>query len=192
MDLINSGVRSSVGKNNSHRIRHDGYIPAVIYAKDMNTLPVKINKKEAESFIRTYGETGMLQVNIGDQTYSVVIKEIQRDPVTREIIHLDLQRINQNDKIHVKVPIVLTGRNYVEKSGVILQQQLNEVEVECYAGSIPQKLVFDISNFRTGDALRIADMEVGEEFHIIQDPQSIIASVTTIGQEKNNEETEQK
>ncbi len=190
MDLMNSEIRSRVGKNSSHRLRYDGYIPSVIYGKDMNTLPVKINKKEAETFLRTYGETGILQVNIGGQSYSVVIKEIQRHPVTREIIHLDLQRINHDDKIHVKVPIVLTGKHYVEKSGVILQQQLKEVEVECYAGSIPQKLVFDISNFRTGDTLKVADMEISEEFHITQDPQSIIASVA-IAQRENEGDSQE-
>lgn len=179
MQSISSEVRNNVGKNDSHRLRYDGFIPSVIYGKNMNTLPIKIDKREAETFLRNYGEMGIIQVNIGGQSYSVLIKEIQRDPVTREIIHLDLQNVSYDDKIHVKVPIVLTGKHYVEQSGVILQQQLKEIEVECFAGSIPQKLVFDISNFRTGDTLRVADMEVSEEFHIVNDPQSIIASVAT-------------
>ncbi len=180
MKSIVSEIRNEVGKNESHRLRFDGYIPSVIYGKQMNNLPIKIAKKDIDSLIRNHGENGIIQVDIGGENYTVLIKEVQRDPVTKDIIHLDMQKVSYDQMINVKVPIVLTGKHYVEKSGIILQQQLTELEIECFAGNIPQKLEFDISNFAIGDILKVADMEFGEEFHIVQDPQSVIASIATV------------
>ncbi|MBM7614700.1 50S ribosomal protein L25 [Alkaliphilus hydrothermalis] len=180
MQSITSEVRNNVGKNESHRVRFDGYVPSVIYGRNMNTVPIKIDKRELQSLLRNHGENGIIQVEMGGENHTVLIKEVQRDPVTKEIIHLDLQQVSYDQKIHVKVPIVLKGRNYVERGGVILQQQLQELEVECFAGNIPQKLEYDVTSLTRGDALRVADMEFGEEFHIIQDPQSIIASFARV------------
>ncbi|WP_051569328.1 50S ribosomal protein L25 [Alkaliphilus transvaalensis] len=179
MQSITSELRNNVGKNDSHRLRFDGYIPSVIYGKGMNTLPVKIDKREMDTLVRNYGSNGIIQINIGGEEHTVLIKEVQRDPVTKEIIHVDMQKVSYDQRIHVKVPIVLVGKRNVEKSGIILQQQLKDVEVECFAGSIPKKLEFDISNFTIGDTLKVADMEFSEEFSIIADPQSVIASVAT-------------
>ena len=179
MQSITSEIRNNVGKNDSHRLRFDGYVPSVIYGKDMNTLPIKVDKREVDTLLRNHGANGIIQVNIGGENHTVLIKEVQRDPVTKDIIHVDMQKVSYDQKIHVKVPIVLVGKRNVEKSGVILQQQLKHIEVECFAGSIPEKLEFNISNFSIGDTLKVADMEFSEEFSILQDPNSIIASIAT-------------
>ena len=179
MVSITSEVRNDVGKNDSHRLRYDGYIPSIIYGKDINTIPVKISKREIDTLLRNHGESGIIQVNIGGENYTVLIKEVQRDPITKDVIHLDMQKVSYDQRIHVRVPVVLTGRHSVEKGGIILQQQLKDVEVECFAGSIPQKLEFDVSNFTVGSTLKVSDMEFSEEFSILQDPQSVIASIAT-------------
>lgn len=177
MNSINSQLRSKVGKNSAQRIRNKGYIPAIIYGKGSEPVAIQLDQKETSGFLRKHGETSVIQVNLGGKMETVLIKEIQRNPITNEIIHMDLQRVSHQDRINVKVPIVLKGKRQIAQSGVILQQQLKEVEVACYADKIPKKLVFDISNFRIGDTLRVADMEISEEFYINHDPQSIIASI---------------
>lgn len=181
MNTLNSEIRSQVGKNTSHKVREQGYIPSVIYGKDMNTLPVQIDRRDVEDMIRNGETNSLLTLNIGGEPYTALIKEIQVNPVTKEVIHIDFQKVTQDQKIIAKVPIVLSGKHFIERGNVTLQQQMKEIEVQCFAGSIPKKLEFDISSFKPGDTLRVADMEFGEEFHIVHDPNTIIASVT-VGQ----------
>lgn len=174
---FSSELRKDTGKNASFRLREKGYLPAVVYGSNMNTLPLQVDYKELEVFIRNYGGNGLVELNVGGTSYTVFVKEIQRDSITGKIIHVDFQQVHHNEKIHVSIPVILKGKTLIEKGGSIIQQQLRDLEVECSAGNIPKVLEFDISNFKPGDTLKVADIEFGEEISIIQDAQSIIASV---------------
>ncbi|AOY75442.1 50S ribosomal protein L25 [Clostridium formicaceticum] len=177
---ISSSIRDNLGTNSNHRLRKSGYVPAVIYGKHMNTLPIEVNQKELDAFIRQGGENSLIEINIGGQSYTGYIKEIQRDPLTKKAIHLDFQQVNPDEKIHISVPVILKGRNLVEKSGVVVQQQLKEIEIECSAGNIPKKVEFDISFFKPGDVVKVADVEFGEEISIVDGVESIVASIATV------------
>ena len=185
---FSSEVRKNVGKNASQRLRERGYIPAVIYGSSINTVPLELDNKEVENFMRIYGTSGLVGLNIGGTNYTVFVKEIQKDSVTGKIIHIDFQQVAHNEKIHVSVPIILRGKSLVERNGSIIQQQLRDLEVECSAENIPKALEFDISNLNPGDILKVADMEFGEEISIIQDPQSIIASIAFAQDNREDEE----
>ncbi|SNT00508.1 LSU ribosomal protein L25P [Anaerovirgula multivorans] len=177
---IESNIRNDIGSNANHRLRDTGYIPAVIYGKNMNTLPIEVHKRELESLVRHGGEKSLIDVSIGGESYTAYIKEIQWNPVTRQIMHLDLQQVNADERIHVSIPVVLKGRGFVEKGGIVVQQQLKEVEIECTAGNIPKKIEYDITHFRPGDILKVADMEFGEEISILDELQSVVASIATV------------
>ncbi|MCC5908989.1 MAG: 50S ribosomal protein L25 [Clostridiaceae bacterium] len=174
---IDSNIRNDIGTNANHRIRTSGSIPAVIYGNNMNAIPIEVGKGELESLLRNGGENSLIQLNIGGEGYSAYIKDVQRNPVTRQVIHLDFQQVNSDQKIHVSIPVVLKGRGYVEKGGIVVQQQLKELEIECSAGSIPKKIEFDISSFKPGDILKVADMEFGEDFSITDELESVVASI---------------
>ncbi len=185
---FSSEVRKDVGKSASQRLRGRGYIPAVIYGSSINTLPLELDNKEVENFVRIYGTSGLVGLNVEGANYTVFVKEIQKDSVTGKIIHIDFQQVGHNEKIHVSVPIILRGKSLVERNGSIIQQQLRDLEVECSAENIPKALEFDISNLNPGDILKVADMEFSEEFSIIQDPQSIIASIAFAQDNREDEE----
>lgn len=174
-----SSLRNETGSSASHRSRDLGNVPAVIYGRNVNTLPVEIERREVEAFVRNQGGKGLVQVDVGGQPYTTFVKEIQKDPVTGMIMHVDFQQVNHDEQIHTTVPIILRGRGLVEKGGVTVQQQVRELEVQCFAGSIPEKFEFDISNFRPGDTLKVSDMEFGEEISIINNLESVIASIAT-------------
>lgn len=175
--ILSSDIRSSMGKGANNTIRKEGYIPGVIYGGNMNSLPLKVDSKEVENFIRNNGNNGLLGLDVGGVRYTVFLKEVQKDPLTNRIIHVDFQQVSQNQKINVSVPILLKGKSIIEKGGSIVQQQLRDIDVECLAQSIPEVIEFDISNFKPGDSLKVHDMEFGEEISVVQDPESIISSV---------------
>ncbi|SDL30428.1 50S ribosomal protein L25 [Natronincola ferrireducens] len=177
INSIESNIRNDRGTNANHRLRDEGFIPAVIYGKNMNTLPIEVDKREVENLIRYGGENSLIEINIGGQLQTAYIKEVQRSPVTRQIMHLDFQKVNADEKIYLSIPVVLKGRGFVEKGGAVVQQQIRELEIECSAANIPKKIEFDISHFKPGDLLKVADMEFGQEFAVLDELQSVIASV---------------
>lgn len=184
---IHSEIRKKVGKNASSRLREKGLIPGIIYGNSMDALPIELEQKGMQEFLRKNSSSGLVSLNIDENNYTVFIKEVQKDPVTGNIIHLDFQQVDLDEKVQVFVPIVLKGKAAVKKNGSIVQQQLRDLEIKCSANKIPKALELDISHFKPGDTLKVADVEFGEEISIVHDAESIIASVAFAKENIKNE-----
>src|SRR5690554_6830924 len=91
------------------QLRRQGYVPGVLYGKSHDTAPVLFDKKHVENFINRMGVAAVIEVAINGVMQSVKIREVQRDPITREIIHLDLMNVEMDQKIHAKIPLRFEG-----------------------------------------------------------------------------------
>ncbi|QZY55309.1 50S ribosomal protein L25 [Crassaminicella profunda] len=187
--VIHGDVRNQTGSNVCHRIRNAGHVPAVVYGYNVNTRAIELDKKEIDHIIRSYGTNVLFDLQVGDNHSSVMIKEIQRNPLTNEIRHIDLQTIASNKAIHTTVPIRLIGKEKVESSIGVVQQQLREVHIECLPDHIPESLEIDISSLAPGNPLKIADVEFGKEISILNEDYEVVAALTKA--EKIMEETEE-
>lgn len=184
---IHSEIRKKVGKNASSRLREKGLIPGIIYGNSMDAIPIELDQKGMQEFFRKNSSSGLVSLNIDENNYTVFIKEVQKDPVTGNIIHLDFQQVDLDEKVQVFVPIVLKGKAAVKRNGSIVQQQLRDLEIKCSASNIPKALELDISHFMPGDTLKVADVEFGEEISIVHDAESIIASAAFAKENIENE-----
>src|SRR5690554_6633226 len=99
----------------ARQLRRQGYIPGVIYGKNHASAPVIFDKKHVENFVHRMGIGAIFEVVLNGVKQSVKIREIQRDPVTREITHLDLLNVEMDQKIQAKVPLRFEGRRAFEK-----------------------------------------------------------------------------
>lgn len=176
--LLNSTLRSKTGSGASNRLRNSGYVPGVIYGRYITNQPIQLDSKELSNVIREHGESAVLKVIVMGITYTVMIKEVQRDLETREIIHVDLQQIQESQKIHTSVPILLSGKEKVRNNG-ILQHQLKKIEIECFPTSVPKFVSIDVSKLASAGALRVSDVEFGEDITVLNDADEIIASLTS-------------
>lgn len=176
---ITAKLREDRGKGAAKRLRSQGYIPAVLYGKEVGNLALALDAKELRKVIETSGVTAVPKVVVGDEEYTAVFREIQRHPVRGEIIHCDLFQVSEKDRIETVVPIHLTGEAIGLKKGGILQYQLREVEIECQISQIPEAIVGDISSLDIGDSLRVEDLVAPEGVQILTDPESVVVSVTT-------------
>ncbi len=181
-ESLNCSIRKEVGTNACHRIRGSGHVPGVIYGHYFANYPLEFDSKEIWKIIRQHGENAVVNVMINGVNYQAMIKEVQRDPISNEIIHVDLQQINTEEKIHTQIPVLLTGRENIDNDSV-LQKQLQKVEVECYAQNIPENIKIDISDLQVGKSVRIADVEFGEEISVLNDDTEIIASLSFVEEE---------
>jgi large subunit ribosomal protein L25 len=173
--------REGVGKSVSRKLRAQGIVPAVYYGRGEDPIALTVNAKEIDTLLHAGGSSNVivdLQVE-GDATTDrkALIREIQRDPVAGNLLHLDFQHISLTERITVEVPIELVGvPTGVKDGGGILEHLLREVEVECLPTDIPSGITFDVSGLAIGDSLHVSDLSApGVE--ILTDGERTIATV---------------
>ncbi|MCK4428624.1 MAG: 50S ribosomal protein L25, partial [candidate division Zixibacteria bacterium] len=158
-----------------------GMIPAVVYGAETSPLPLEVEAKSFHALLRSgLGENVIVTLNIDDQENGdkkVLIREVQRDPVWGNILHVDFQQISLTKKLTINVPIHLVGTSIgVQQDGGILQHVLRELEVECFPTDIPEKIEVDVTNLKIGDSIHVGDIKL-EKVEILSDPQGSIVSV---------------
>ncbi|MBF8982899.1 50S ribosomal protein L25 [Lutibacter sp. B2] len=176
---IHVDLRNQSGTNACHKLRNRGHIPAVVYGHNINTKMVEVDKTEMDNIIRNYGTNALMDLCTGTGTDKdvVIIKEAQRDAITNELIHVDFQKVSYNDPIHAMIPIRLVGKQKVESSIGVVQQQLREIQVECLPQYMPESLEIDVAMLKPGVPLKVADIEFGGEISILEEKSLIVASL---------------
>ena len=180
--------REKVGKEICKKLRKQGKIPAIIYGPGIEPLPIAVNFNEFEKVYNRYkGETVLylLEVANGEtQKYQCILKELQRDPVTDRVIHLDFYAVSTESVIEIEVPIEFVGRPVGLTKGGILEIFMHKLTVECLPTAIPDKIVVDISHLDLGDSLHVRDIKVPEGVKIKDRPEETVCTVVAEEEEK--------
>jgi large subunit ribosomal protein L25 len=188
---LNVEKRPSRGKNEARRTRQEGKIPAVVYGAGRPTVPISVDRNAlAEAFRAGLKDNAIFLLKLAgtDQSRHAMIRDFQRDPLTRKPLHIDFLRVLMDAKIRVRVAIEVQGvAKGVKSDGGILDFVTREVEVECLPGNIPAHLPVDVSELGIGDALRVAQLPAVEGVTIVDDPERVLVHVTRPTQEKEPE-----
>jgi large subunit ribosomal protein L25 len=178
---LNVEKRSTIGKNEARRDRAAGRIPAVVYGAGKANVPISVNRKAlADVFREGAGENAIFLLKLAgsDQSRHAMIKEMQRDPVSRKPLHIDFVRVLMDVKITLKVPIEVSGvARGVKADGGILDLVTREVEIECLPTNIPAHLTVDVSDLGIGDAIRISQLPPMEGVTVVDNPEKVVAHV---------------
>ena len=173
--------RSTKGKNEARRTRAAKRIPAVVYGAGKETVPITVDTRAlSDAFRGGAGENAifLLKLQGSDQSRHAMIKEFQRDPVTRRPVHLDFVRVLMDTKIRVGVPVEIVGiARGVKVDAGILDIVTREIEVECLPGNIPDHLPVDVTDLGIGDALRVSAIQAPEGVEILEDPERVVVHV---------------
>lgn len=174
--------RSTRGKNEARRSRAKGKIPAVVYGAGKPTVEVAVDRKALSDVFREgAGENAifLLKLEGTDQSRHAMIKELQRDPLSRKTQHIDFVRVLMDAKIRVKVGIEVVGSAVgVRTEGGILDIVTREVEIECLPGNIPEHIPVDVTELAIGDLIRLADIRPVEGVTIVDDAHKVLVHVT--------------
>lgn len=183
--------RPSHGKNEARRSRQNGKIPAVVYGAGKPTVPIAVDRNAlADAFRSGAGDNAIFLLKLAgtDQSRHVMIKEFQRDPLSRKPLHIDFLRVLMDEKIRVRVAIEVRGVALgVKTEGGILDFVTREVEIECLPTNIPASVPVDVSELGIGDALRVSQIAAMEGVTIVEDPERVLVHVTRPTQEKEPE-----
>ncbi len=156
-------------------LRKEGKIPAIFYAHGEESIPVSVDAKTIQQMLSH--EINILNVIFPDgKTRKSIIRDIQRDPLTDTIIHMDFLGIKLTQKIRITIPILLKGTPVGVKDGGILEHLLREVEVEGLPLDIPEHIEVDVSELNIGNTIRLQDIH-SEKFVFATDINHAVANV---------------
>ena len=162
---IDATLRSRVGKGSARAARRAGRIPAVIYGDKQAPLSIEIAERVVRKVIHEPGIFGrLLNINVEGDTTTVLTRDIQMHPVTDEPLHLDMLRVGKSSTVSVGVPVEFI--NHEKSPGLKIGGVLNivrfEVELNCPAGDIPEKVVVDLDDIKIGDSIHISQITLPE------------------------------
>jgi len=176
---LTASVRTTTGKGAARALRREGQVPAVIYGHNREPQSLTVPARELERLLeRISAAATVIELSLDGATSRTLIREIQRHPLKRHVVHVDFQELVAGEKVTVQVPVRLVGTpEGVRLSGGILEQVLDEIEIEVDPSSIPDHIDVDVSKLTMGHSLHVSDISVPEGVTVLSDEGTTIASL---------------
>jgi len=178
---LQARVREGTGSGVAKGLRREGWIPAVLYGPEQGEpLPLMVQAQELRRLLAG-GQRGIIHLALEregeSKEYPVLIKDIQRDKIKGDVIHLDFYRVSATRKVTTTVPVQLVGTAPGVQAGGVLQHLLWEVEIECLPQQLPETLEADISQLEIGDVLTVGDLKVPEGVEVLTPAEDTVVTV---------------
>jgi large subunit ribosomal protein L25 len=173
--------REAAGSGAAGRLRSQGIVPAVIYGADQDNYSIQIDGREFGTLLRgTNAENFLVDLQIEgakEKTKLAMVQDMQQDPLSGEVTHIDFHAVNENQTLSANVPLELVGEPVGVKEGGILDHQLHTIEVHCRPADLPEKLEVDVTDLAMGDAIHISSLVLPEGVELTLDGDVVIAQV---------------
>jgi len=180
---LKAELRGALGKEACKQLRRKGRIPGVTYREGKKALSVHVDSKDLWHALHTdAGENAIITMDISggekDLKKTVIVKEVQHDPINDKFVHVDFHEISLKDKLKVNVPIIIKGEAVgVQEESGILTQEAWELEVECLPTAIPEHIDIHVEHLRIGDSIHVKDITPPKDVVILDDPEHVVVAV---------------
>jgi large subunit ribosomal protein L25 len=186
---------SEIKSSASRRLRNKHYIPAVVYGLKEEPVSVKIREKEFKGLLKGRSIYSLIfDMHIDgakkNKKETVLIKEFQRDPITREFLNVDFLRIQMEKEIETTVPIHIVNEEVavgIKEGGGVLQHGLRELHISCLPADISEYIEYDIKDLDMGVTVRVSDINISDKIKILNDPEEVVVSIIHPTQLKEEE-----
>lgn len=185
---LSASARSSVGKGVARSLRRDGRVPAVIYGHARAPQALSVDARELGRLLEhVSAETTVIELAVNGGMSRTLIRDIQRHPVKRSIIHVDFQELVAGEMVTVNVPIVLTGTSIgVRLNAGILTQVMSELACRVDPANIPNRIDVDVTNVNIGGSVHVGELNIPEGVEVLAESRD---TVLTVSASKAGEET---
>ncbi len=171
--------REERGKNAARRLRASGMLPAVLYGDgDGVSTALAVPDRVVDYTLQHIGDNALYDIDLGAGGSTARIVDVQRDPVSGRLLHVDFAPVDMQQRIEVTVPLHVVGEAPGIEEGGVLQQVAYEVQIETLPGDIPQELTLDVSSLGMNENLTLADLRLPEGITLVSDPEEVAAIVT--------------
>ncbi len=186
--LLKAELREHTGSSEAAKIRKSGRIPAVVYGHKEETVAISL---DAHSLIEgLHHGHRVMDVEIGGKQQKMIIKDVQYDHYGRDILHVDLMRVDVTEAIKVSVPIELKGVAKGTHEGGIVEVHTDHLEVECMVTEIPNSIIVNIKDVGVGDTVHASDVELPAGVKLVSDPSVLLITCSVVAEVKTTEELE--
>jgi large subunit ribosomal protein L25 len=178
MITLEATIRKDFGKK-TKSIKSEGKIPAVVYGPGVKNISLQIDEKEFKKVFHKAGESSLVELLVEKEKKPVLIQEIQKDPVSDDIIHVDFYQADLKEEVEVAIPLVFEGIAPAEKDlGGTLNKNLLELEVKALPTNLPQEIKVNIEGLKTfEDHISVKDLILPKNVVALKNPEEIVASV---------------
>ena len=175
---LNASRREMLGSR-VKQLRKSGYLPAVLYGKGQESIPLQVPVKDFKKAFESAGESTLIFVNVDGQVYPTIIRDISRDAISDDILHADFYKVRLDEKIKAKVAVVFHGESPAVKDlGGIFVRNINELEIEAFPQDLPHEIVIDMSLLKViGDQILVKDLKLDSKLKAVAEAEEIIATV---------------
>jgi large subunit ribosomal protein L25 len=193
-------IRKTTGNGAARELRREGMIPAILYGPKAEPVMLSVMTKELENILMTsnIGQVLLdLLIQNGKQTSrTAMIKELQAQPVSGSLLHVDFYEVAMDQKIKISIPVVTTGQSKGVEEGGVLQLVRHEVEIFCYPNNIPESLEVDVTDMDIGDSMHMDEVSIDESFELVDETNFTLVTILSpkaeeeVVEEEEGEETE--
>ena len=159
MNTLVAQERKHLKKSTLKTMRNNGEVPAIVYGRNINTESIFIKNTDLLKVLKGVGRNGIISLNLDGKSKSVILRDYQNDPVTRDVLHVDFLQVDKHTKIDTKVNVILKGTSNGEKIGGVAKQFLHELDITAKANDIPDNIEIDITDFEIGHTVRVEDIK---------------------------------
>jgi large subunit ribosomal protein L25 len=175
---LNAKPRSDRGKNAARRLRAQGLVPVTVYGGGKEATSTVIVKREFAALMRAHGRNMIITLNVDGASTPVKIAEMQLDPVKGTLVHMDLMRISMTEKSKFEISIKLVGEaDGVKHGGGVMEFVTHSLAVRCLPGDLPESVEVDVTSLGIGDNLKVSDLKLDQKIEVLDDPETVIATV---------------
>lgn len=190
MHTLIATPRQDLKKSAKRELRASGKIPAVVYGTSVQSTPIHVEERDFIQMVREHGSNTLVNLMWGEGNSTVMIGEVQTDPIKNQIMHIDFNQVSMNTKIKTEIPIEWVNEEGSAgiKEGGVLQKQYRTVEVQCLPNNIPDSFKVDLGPLTIGDSITIGDLVLEEGIEIQLPDESVLVSILAPTLETDPEE----
>jgi large subunit ribosomal protein L25 len=175
---LKAEARAQSGKGSARKIRASGRVPAIVYGRGVDPLPVTVDGKELFHLLHTdAGMNVLVDMRVYSDHFLAMPREVQRDYIRGQFLHVDFLRINRDEKIGVEVPIHLVGESHGVKEGGVVEHHLWNLHLECLPQDVPTSIEADISRLGINESLKVSELEIPDKLTLLTSPDEVVVSV---------------
>ncbi len=184
--LLKAEIRERTGSHAVKQVLKQGRIPAVIYGHKEEPVSVSL---DGHNFMEgLHHGHRLLDIEIGTKKQTTIIKDLQYDCLGKNVLHVDLMRVDVTEMIEVTVPLELKGIAVGTREGGIIEQQVSQIEIKCLATDIPESIVVSIKEMKVGDSIHAGEVQLPEGVKLVTSPDMLLVACRVVAEVKTSEE----
>jgi large subunit ribosomal protein L25 len=185
---LQAELRDRIGSKGSAAVRKRGRIPGIVYGHKKDPVAISLDSHDFVEGVK-HGHR-LIDVTINGDTQKMLIKALQHDHLGRDIVHVDLMRIDVTERIKVNVPVELKGVAKGTHDGGVVESNASQIEVECLAIEIPASIVISIKDLGVGESIKAGDIKLPDGVKLVSSPETYVVSCRIVAEAKTTEQLE--